>query len=110
MRKSGGGFGGNMQQMMQQAQQMQKKVQEAQAALATEEVQAQSGGGIVKVTVSGNQDLLDITIAPEALEDAEMLQDMVKVAMNKALKESKELSEKKMGGAMGNLPFPPGLF
>jgi nucleoid-associated protein EbfC len=109
--KRGGGFG-NMQQLMQQAQQMQKKMEEMQAQLANKTVEASAGGGAVKAVVSGKQELLSLTIAPEALEgaDAEMLADMVKGAVNEAIKKSQELQNEMMGGAMGGLSLPPGLF
>jgi DNA-binding YbaB/EbfC family protein len=113
--KRGGGFpgmGGNMQQLMQQAQQMQKKMEQMQAELATKQVEASAGGGAVKAVVSGKQELLSLTIAPEAIEgaDAEMLADMVKGAVNEALKKSQELQSQMMGGALGGLPLPPGMF
>lgn len=111
--KRGGGFGlGNMQQLMQQAKQMQKKMEEIQNELASKSVEASAGGGAVKAVVSGKQELLSLTIAPEAMEgaDAEMLADMVKGAVNEALKKSQELQNQMMGGAMGNIPLPPGLF
>lgn len=111
--KRGGGFGlGNMQQLMQQAKQMQKKMEEIQNELASKSVEASAGGGAVKAVVSGKQELLSLTIAPEAMEgaDAEMLADMVKGAVNEALKKSQELQSQMMGGAMGNIPLPPGLF
>ena len=78
----------------------------------TQTVQAASGGGAVVAVVSGKQELMSLTIEPEALEgaDAEMLQDMVKAAVNEALKKSQELSSQAMNGAMGNLPIPPGIF
>lgn len=108
--KRGGGMGfGGMQQLMQQAKQLQKKMEDAQAELATKTVEAASGGGAVKVTFSGKQELLSLTIAPEALEgtDAEMLSDMVKAAVSEGLKKSQELQNQMMG-ALG--PLPPGLF
>ncbi len=112
--KRGGGFGGmgNMQQLMQQAQQMQKKMEAIQQELATKTVEAAAGGGAVKAVVTGKQELVSLTIAPEALEgaDAEMIADMVKGAVNEALKKSQELQSQMMGGAMGNIPMPPGLF
>jgi DNA-binding YbaB/EbfC family protein len=115
MKRGGGGFpgmGGNMQQLMQQAQQMQKKMEQMQAELATKQVEASAGGGAVKAVVSGKQELLSLVIAPEALEgaDAEMLSDMVKGAVNEALKKSQELQSQMMGGALGGLPLPPGMF
>ena len=112
--KRGGGPGGmgNMQQMMQQARQMQQKMDAIQNELASKTVEASSGGGAVTAVMSGKQDLISLTIAPEALEgaDAEMVSDMVKAAVNEALKKSKELQEQMMGGALGGLPMPPGLF
>jgi DNA-binding YbaB/EbfC family protein len=111
MKRGGGGFG-NMQQMMQQARQMQQKMEAIQAELASKTVEASAGGGAVKAVVSGKQELLSLVIAPEALEgaDAEMLSDMVKGAVNEALKKSQELQNDMMGGAMGGMGLPPGLF
>jgi DNA-binding YbaB/EbfC family protein len=111
MKRGGGGFG-NMQQLMLQAKQMQQKMEKVQGELAAKTVEASAGGGAVKAVVSGKQEILSLTIAPEALEgaDAEMISDMVKGAINEALKKSKELQEQMMGGALGNVPLPPGLF
>jgi DNA-binding YbaB/EbfC family protein len=112
--RGGPGMGGmgNMQQIMQQAQQMQKKMEQMQAELASKSVEASAGGGAVKAVVSGKQELLSLTIAPEAMEgaDAEMLAEMVKGAVSEALKKSKELESQMMGGALGGLPLPPGMF
>jgi len=107
--KPPGGMG-NMQQLMQQARQMQAKMEQVQSELAAKSVEAAAGGGAVKAVVSGKQELLELTIAPEALEgaDAEMLSEMVKGAVNEALKKSRELQEQMMGGVMGGMP--PGLF
>ena len=116
--RRGGGFGGggqNMQQLLQQAQQMQSKMELLQGELKDKVLEAQSGGGMVKVSVNGNQELLDIKIDPSVLEDKDLdlLQDMIKAAVGEAMKKSKELSDKVMGEAMGtaggNLPFP-GMF
>ena len=115
--RRGGNFGGgqNMQELLQQAQKMQSKMEALQEELKEKVLEAQSGGGAVKVTVNGNQELLDIKIDPAVLEDkdVELLQDMLKAAIGEAMKKSKELSDKLMGENMGvaggNLPFP-GLF
>jgi DNA-binding YbaB/EbfC family protein len=112
MKRGGMGMGGNMQQLMQQAKQMQQKMEDMQRELASKTVEASAGGGAVKAVVSGKQELLSLTIAPEAIEgaDAEMLSDMVKGAVNEALKKSQELQSQMMGGALGNIPLPPGMF
>lgn len=111
MKQRGGGMG-NMQQLMQQARQMQQKMESIQAELASKTVEASAGGGMVKAVISGKQELVSLSIAPEAMEgaDAEMLSDMVKGAVNEALKKAQELQNQMMGGAMGGMQLPPGLF
>jgi DNA-binding YbaB/EbfC family protein len=103
---------GNMQQMMQQARQMQAKMEKIQEELGKQTVETAAGGGAVKVVMSGKQELVSIKISKEAMEsgDPEMLEDMVKAAINEGTKKAKELSESAMGGALGNIPLPPGLF
>lgn len=112
--KGRGGFGGggNMMQLMQQAKQMQQKMEKIQEELANKTVEGSAGGGAVKAVVTGKMELTSLTIDPSAIEagDAEMLQDMVKGAVNDALKKAQELSNSSMNGALGNIPLPPGLF
>ncbi len=111
MKRGGGGFG-NMQQMMQQARQMQAKMEKIQEELAKQTVEAAAGGGAVKIVMNGKQEVMSVKISKEAMEsgDPEMLEDMVKAAVNEGVKKVKELSESAMGGALGNIPLPPGLF
>lgn len=106
----GGGNPGGMFQLMQQAKQMQSKMEAIQKDLETQMAEAQAGGGAVKAVVNGKQELIDLKIDASALDDAEILQDMVKIAVNEAIKASKEMQEKAMGGALGNIPIPPGFF
>jgi len=103
----GGGGGGNMQQLMKQAQKMQADMLAAQEALADLTVE-HSAGGMVTVTATGDKRITSIKIEPEALEDAEMLQDMVLVAVNGALEKAEEAANEKMSKVTGGLP--PGLF
>lgn len=98
---------GNMQSMMKQAQQMQEKLQEQIAAIR---VEASSGGGMVSVKMDGNKNLLAVKIDPEVAGDVEMLQDMVLAAVNEAVKKVEEESQGKMGGMLGGMGLPPGLF
>ncbi len=98
----------NMQKMMQQAQQMQAKMQKVQAELEQQEVEATSGGGVVKVVANGAKKVKSITISPEAVDedDIEMLEDLVLAAVNEALNKADELSNNEMGkvtGGLGNL-------
>ncbi len=95
----------NMNKMMAQVQQMQQQMQEAQEELANETVTASAGGGVVKATVTGSQELTSIEIDPEAVDpdDVEMLQDMVLAAVNEAMNSSQEMASKKLGGITGGL-------
>jgi DNA-binding YbaB/EbfC family protein len=101
-----GGPGGlDMNALLKQAQQMQADMAKAQEQLATEEVEASAGGGMVKVKMSGDLRLKEIVINPEAIdpEDAELLADMVLAAVNEAIRSAQELATSKMGGITGGL-------
>jgi nucleoid-associated protein EbfC len=98
---------GNMQSMMKQAQQMQEKMAEEIAQIR---VEASAGGGMVTVKMDGNKNLLGVKIDPEVAGDVEMLQDMVLAACNEAVKNVEEEAKQKMGGLLGGLGLPPGMF
>jgi DNA-binding YbaB/EbfC family protein len=98
---------GNMQNMMKQAQAMQAKLQEQIAAIR---VEASAGGGMVTVKMDGQKNVLGVRIDPEVAGDVEMLQDMVMAAFNEAAKKVDQESQGKMGGMLGGLGLPPGLF
>jgi DNA-binding YbaB/EbfC family protein len=98
---------GNMQSMMKQAQQMQQKMQEEIAQIR---VEAASGGGMVSVTMDGHKNVLGVKIDPEVAGDVEMLQDMVVAACNEATKKVDEETQRRVGGMLGGLGLPPGLF
>ena len=103
--------GPNLNQLLKQAQQMQAEMAKAQEQLKGETVEASAGGGMVKVTMTGDMQLREITISPEAIdpEDSELLQDMVTAAVNEALRSAQELAAGKMGGITGGLPGLPGM-
>jgi nucleoid-associated protein EbfC len=96
-----------MQAMMQQAQKMQQKMQEEIALIR---VEGSAGGGMVIVKMDGHKNVTGVKIDPEVAGDVEMLQDMVQAACNDANKKVEEESQKKMGGMLGGLGLPPGLF
>lgn len=106
MKNTMGGGMGNL-GMMQQVQQLQQQMIAAQEALANEVVTASTGGGIITVVATGDQQIQSITIEPEILEDAdvEMLQDLILTAVNSALEQSRELAEERLGPLAGGLPF-----
>jgi hypothetical protein len=108
--------GPNLNQILKQAQQMQAEMAKAQEQLKDEVVEASAGGGTVKVTMTGDMQLREIKIAPEAIdpEDPELLQDMVTAAINEALRSAQELAASRMGGIAGlggggGLPGLPGM-
>jgi hypothetical protein len=98
---------GNMQNMMKQAQQMQQRMQEEIEKITAE---GTAGGGMVTVKMDGHKKVLSVKIESEAAGDAEMLQDMVMVAFNEAHKKVETESQKIMGGMLGGLGLPPGMF
>ncbi len=93
--------------MLKQLQQLQRQLEEAQARLAEETVTVSVGGGAVTITMTGDQKCQAVQIDPALLEDAdaEMLQDMILSAINRALDESRELATKFLGSLTGGLPF-----
>ena len=96
-----GGGGG----MMNQIKKMQEQLAQAQAKLADETVTATSGGGALKITMTGDQRCTAVEIDPEFLKDAdaEMLQDMLLTAVNQALESSKNLANDRLGPLAGGL-------
>jgi DNA-binding YbaB/EbfC family protein len=100
--------GMDLNKMMKQVQQMQAEMLEAQEKLKDEVVEASAGGGMVKVKMTGDLNLTELKIDPEAIdpEDAEVLEDMVTAAVNEALRAAQELAQSKLGGATGGLGLP----
>ena len=98
----------NLNKMMKQLQQAQAAMEVEQEKLKTEIVEASAGGGTVNVKVTGDLQLTEVTIDPEALdpEDVELLQDMIIAATNEALRASQQLAEQRLGGIAGGLGLP----
>ncbi len=99
----------NIQKMMRQAQQMMEKMQTEVDAI---EVEASSGGGMVKVTMSGTKEIRSLSIEAEVIdpEDPSMLEDLVLAAVNEANRKVDEEVKAKQGAMGGGLPGIPGLF
>ena len=98
---------GNMQAMMKEAQKAQQRLQEEIALIR---VEASAGGGMVTVKMDGHKNVLAVKIDPEVAGDVEMLQDMAMAAFNEAAKKVDEEAQGKMGGMLGGMGLPPGLF
>lgn len=100
----GGGFGGgNMQSLMKQAQKMQEEAQKAQEVVNNTEIEGESAGGMVKVKMTGNKTPLSIKINPETVDDIEMLEDLILVALKDASEKADEFKESKLGRLGGGL-------
>ncbi len=92
--------------IMRQARQFQEKLEKVQQELEKETVEASSGGGAVTVVMTGQQQVQSVKISPEAVDDTEMLEDLVLTAMNEAIKNSKELAASRLGALTGGLKIP----
>ena len=101
----GGGGQGQLNQMMKQMQKMQADMAAAQDALADTTVEGSSGGGMVKVVVTGTGDVQSVHIKPEVVDpdDVEMLEDLVLAAVTDGLRRSHEKQQESLGGVTGGL-------
>lgn len=98
----------NMNDILRQAQVMQNKIAKLQQEMGEKNFEASSGGGMVKATVSGKQELRTLTIDPKALEgnDVEMLQDLIIAAVNEAGRIARESMEREMSNISGGIHLP----
>jgi len=102
----------NMQGMMKQIQEMQQRIAKVQAELEQKTVTADAGGGMVKVTANGKQQILKIEIEPDVVkvEEKDILEDLIVAASNKALEKASALAQEEMQKAtQGMIPTIPGL-
>ena len=101
----------NLMGMMKQVGEMQARMQQMQEELAALEIEGQSGGGLVKVTLSGKGDLKKVHIDPSLVkpDEAEILEDLVVAAAQDAKGKLDSLLQAKMQDMAGGLPLPPGM-
>ena len=97
--------------ILKQAQMMQTKMESIQKELANKRVEASVGGGMVKVTADGQQNILEIKISPEIIksDEADMLQDLILSGVQEAIKQSRDLAAKEMSALTGGMSLP-GMF
>lgn len=98
----------NMNNMIKQAQRMQAEMTRVQEELKSDRVEASVGGGMVKVTMTGDLALERVTIDPAAVDpdDVAMLEDMVAAAVNEAMRQAQELASSKMAAVTGGMNLP----
>lgn len=101
------GFGG-MGGLMKQAQEMQAKLAKIQEELAKKTVEATSGGGMVRVTVNGQFTLASIKVDPSVIDpdDVEMLEDLVRAAVNEGLRRARDMASEEMSKLTGGFKIP----
>ena len=104
-------MGMNMQKLMKQAQKMQNDMNRAQEELKTMTVEGIAGGGMVKVVMTGAQEVVSVSISPEVddPEDVEMLEDLVLAAMREASAASQAMAAQHLGKVTGGMGLP-GMF
>ena len=103
------GMGGmNMNNLVKQAQKMQKQMAAMQEELNEKTLEMTSGGGAVKVVISGKKEIKELKISPDVVDpdDVEMLEDLIAAAVNEAVRVVDEASEKEMGALTGGLNIP----
>jgi len=101
----------DMGNIMKQAQQFQQQLSKVQEELGTKTVTGSAGGGMVTVTFNGRSELVDLAIEPEAVnpDDVQMLQDLIRSAVNDGLVKAKKLGQGELGKLTGGMNIP-GLF
>lgn len=104
-------LGGNSGKYGRQFQDMQKQIEKVQADLRERVVEGTAGGGMVKVKVNGQQEVVDVKVEKDVInpDDKGMLEDLVLAAVNEAVKKSKKLQEAEMQRITGMM-MPPGMF
>jgi len=106
-----GGGGGGQAAQMRQLQAMQAEMERMQEELEGKEFETTAGGGAVMVRVNGKKEIMSIKIDPDVMdkEDPEMLEDLLLVAVNEALRQVEEMSQSGMSRLTGGLNLPEGL-
>ena len=94
--------------MMNQVQKLQEKLAKAQEELGNLTLEASSGGGVVTVTIDGQQNIQSVKISPEVVnsDDVELLEDLVLTAVREAIAKSQEAATQSLGGLTGGLKIP----
>lgn len=100
-----------MQNLMKQAQQMQQKMATLQKELEAREIETSSGGGMIKIKITGKQQIVSIAINKECVDlgDMESLEELVKTSVNQAIKESQDMVSGAMSKITGGINIP-GMF
>ncbi|HYQ92804.1 MAG TPA: YbaB/EbfC family nucleoid-associated protein [Candidatus Competibacteraceae bacterium] len=100
---------GNLGNLMKQAQKMQENLQKAQQEIALLEITGESGGGLVKITLTGRHEARRVSIDDSLLtDDKDMLEDLVAAAINDAVRKVEQATQEKIAGMAGGMGLPLG--
>ena len=95
---------GNMSKMLKQAQQMQKDIENVQNELDELQINSESGGGLVQVTINGKMEVLDLNLQDEILtEEKEIIEDLIISAVNNAISKAQDESQNRMNSVAGGM-------
>ena len=101
---------GGLGNLMKQAQLMQENMKKLQEQLAVTEVEGQAASGKIKAVMTGRHEVKRVSIDPALMtDDREMLEDLIAVAVNDAVKRIEAFTQEKMASATAGLPLPPGM-
>ena len=97
-------------ELMAQAQQLQEQMRNAQEEIARQEVQGESGAGLVRVTMTGRHDVRRVRLDPALLtEEREVIEDLIAAAVNDAVRRVEAVQRERLADAAGGLPLPDGF-
>lgn len=98
----------NMDQLFKQVQKMQAEMEKIQADLENQSIEGSAGGGMVRATVNGKRDLLEVKIDPEVVkpDETEMLEELICAAVNQAQQKAMEMQAESMSKLTGGMPMP----
>ena len=92
--------------MLRQAQQLQAKLAKVQEELDNTVVEGTAGGGVVKITITGKLSIQSVKISPEAVDEIDMLEDLVMVATNEAIDKAQKLAQDSLNSITGGMNIP----
>jgi DNA-binding YbaB/EbfC family protein len=98
----------NLGNIMKQAKKMQERMAQLQQELETRTIEAQAGGGMVRVVVNGKFEIVSLKIEKEVVnpEDLDMLQDLIAAAVNEGIRKAQEMASQEMAKITGGLNIP----
>jgi len=100
----------DLNELMKQAKQMQEQFQKAQQDLAKQVVAGESGAGLVKISMNGRHDVVDVSLNDSLMqEEKEVIEDLIAAAVNDAVRKLEEKNKDALGNMAGGIKLPEGF-